>query len=748
MFNKGIGPKLGLSASLSAREIPQDHLRYRQSVDETNTNSSHVQIVNKIPNGSRVLDVGCACGDLGLYLRGRKNCSVWGMEYCAKSVEVARATGAYENVAQVDLNSLKDYESYRQVGFDRIVFGDVLEHLNSPESVLQDFLSLLGAGGRLVISLPNISHGSIVTQIMANKFSYMEYGILDRTHLRFFTYESMGKMFAELGLKVVTSTRVIWDLPGLHPYQPADLVHSGVLACIAANPHSYVLQYVAELTPSKQPAGALEKHNMEQLCHFTEEELGRIEKFRAVIIFPSGNGAASNSTGLPDIQSVRYALPRLKPWLKSVTPRPVWNFLKRGRDIIRTRWRYRQDTDMQRRLECLSAYREQVQQLPDKISASFIEISSREVRPHPSCPKAIAFYLPQFHPFLENDEWWGRGFTEWTNVTKAVPLFVGHYQPQLPIDLGFYDLRLTEVMHRQVELAKQYGVHGFCFHYYWFSGKRLMEKPLFNYLADAKLDFPFCLCWANEPWSRRWDGSEDELLIGQNLQPDDDRRFIEDLMPFLKDPRYITIEGKPVLIIYRPHLWQKNRVQVLTANFRSIAKENGLHGLYLITALSHEFRDSPNDWGFDAGVEFPPHMCGMVPQVPGLRFANGNFSGTVHDMRALVDAEEYMVPSATTTFKTVFSAWDNTARKNCSAFIFHHCEPVVYKKWLSNILQYTYRNNSAHEQYVFINAWNEWAEGAHLEPDRKYGYAFLQATAESFEEFLPDPCRKGTGDGE
>jgi len=722
-----------MSGETAATQIGLDPLRYKQAIDPSDTNSSHTQIVDKVSDGTRVLDVGCACGDLGVYLRHCKKCMVWGMEYCPESIKMARSTGAYEHVAQVDLNTFTDHHVYQQYAFDHIIFGDVLEHLYSPEKVLHSFIPLLGKGGSIIVSLPNIAHGSILTQLLANKFSYMDHGILDRTHLRFFTYESMAKMFAELGLKVRTATRTIWDLPGLHLYQPAALAHPSILRCIAENSHAYVLQYVVDIMPSTHIASVLEQNNMIQLCLFTDDEQKRIEQFRSKII-----SYTENDNVLSIDKSIRCSIPTLKPWLKNITPYPIWIFLKNGRDAVRRiRWRYKQISSKSTKLKCLTDYKEQVLQIPAKSFSSFVDIAPRQARPQQSCPKAIAFYLPQFHPFAENDAWWGRGFTEWTNVTKAVPMFVGHYQPQLPIDLGFYDLRLPEVMQRQVELAKLYGVHGFCFHYYWFSGKRLMERPLLNYLTDTNLDLPFCLCWANEPWSRRWDGSEDDLLIGQDLKPDDDRRFMEDLLPFLKDARHLTIEDKPILIIYRPHYWEKDRVKTLTTNFRAVAVEHNFKGMYLICALSHDFRDDPRDWGFDAGMEFPPHAYGDVPQEKNLRFISGNFCGTVHDMRALVNSERYMTPKAFKTFKTVFPAWDNTARKLNNSFIFHHSDPLIYKKWLKNILQYTYRHNSPQEQFVFINAWNEWAEGAHLEPDRKYGYAYLQATAEALEEFLP-----------
>jgi lipopolysaccharide biosynthesis protein len=340
--------------------------------------------------------------------------------------------------------------------------------------------------------------------------------------------------------------------------------------------------------------------------------------------------------------------------------------------------------------------------------------------------KLIAFYLPQFHPIPENDAWWGAGFTEWTNVSKAIPQFVGHYQPRLPGELGFYDLRVPEVQEEQISLAKQYGIYGFCFYYYWFDGKRLLERPIDQFLANPKLDFPFCLCWANENWTRQWDGLAKDVLINQTYSSGWDLRFIQSIECALRDKRYIRIHGRPLLIVYNAAELPSARVVLDT--WRKYCRSIGIGEPYLAAAQTFKFTD-PRPLGFDAAIEFPPHNIASPEVNHEVELLNPSFSGKVYDYRDLVEGEiaNRRNPSFD-KFLTVMTGWDNEPRRAGRGHIFAFSTPMAYAKWLEHACERAARQPDAEKQLVFINAWNEWAEGAYLEPDRRYGRAYLIET--------------------
>jgi len=345
--------------------------------------------------------------------------------------------------------------------------------------------------------------------------------------------------------------------------------------------------------------------------------------------------------------------------------------------------------------------------------------------------RLIAFYLPQFHPIPENNEWWGEGFTEWTNVKPAKPQFVGHYQPHMPDELGYYDLcDDVETQLRQVELAKLYGLEGFCFYFYWFDGKRLLEDPVQQYLDNEALDLPFCLCWANENWSRRWDGLDSEILIGQNHSAEDDLAFIEYVSKYMLDERYIRIDSKPLLLVYRPGLLPS--AKKTAERWRHWCRDNGLGEIYLAYTQSFEGVD-PKKYGFNAAIEFPPNRADVQPLcIDELELLNDGFSGVLYDLSTIAKASRNYVKPDYTLFRGVCPSWDNTARRKGKGTIFVNSSPAVYQEWLFNAAVDTVgRSNQKDENLVFVNAWNEWAEGAHLEPDQDYGYAYLQATRDA-----------------
>lgn len=337
--------------------------------------------------------------------------------------------------------------------------------------------------------------------------------------------------------------------------------------------------------------------------------------------------------------------------------------------------------------------------------------------------KLIAFYLTQYHPTAENDLWWGKGFTEWTNVTKAKPLFDGHYQPHLPSDLGYYDLRVGETRREQIDIAKEYGIDGFCYYYYWFSGTRILNRPLDEMLADPDSDMPFCLAWANENWTRRWDAAEHEILIAQKYQPDDDVNFIKSMVPMFQDRRYIKIDGRPFLIVYRPQHLPNARASAQI--WREHCREAGIGEIHICAALTHGNEDY-QQYGFDSGVEFPPHNLRSGNVNHEVNFYD-SFNGNVMQFEDIAQSYLDRDYPGSLVHRTVFPSWDNTARTGKRALVVWNGTPENYEYWLSATISKA-EQSEVNEPLVFINAWNEWAEGCHLEPDRKNGRGVLEAT--------------------
>lgn len=378
-------------------------------------------------------------------------------------------------------------------------------------------------------------------------------------------------------------------------------------------------------------------------------------------------------------------------------------------------------------------YVRQVLAIPGRSSLYVEEESASYIRQEQD-PLLLAYYLPQYHPIPENDEWWGRGVTEWSNVSRAVPQFLGHYQPRLPGELGYYDLRIPDNIARQVELAKKHGIYGFAYYYYWFDGKRLLEKPLNIFLEHSEIDFPFCLCWANESWTRRFDGNSGEILIEQNKNIDSYIAFVNGLIPYMKDARYIRLSDRPLLIVYRPsHI--PNCRDVIKI-WRARLEAAGVGNPYIVGVKEHGVETDLLNLGFDAQSEFHPGTvfkdCKNITRE--IEYLREDFTGSVFDYSDLVKNKKYLNVQSRKLYRAVMPMWDNTPRRNNSPMVFHGSTPDLYQEWLMDTISETRKKEDLDAPLIFINAWNEWGESAYLEPDRKYGYAYLRATRCAIEQ--------------
>lgn len=342
--------------------------------------------------------------------------------------------------------------------------------------------------------------------------------------------------------------------------------------------------------------------------------------------------------------------------------------------------------------------------------------------------KTLVFYLPQFHEFKENNEWWGKGFMEWTNTKKAKPRFKGHYQPRIPHDdFGYYTLDNVETIKKQVNLAKRHGIYGFCFYYYWFSGKRLMEKPIDLFLNDKSINYPFCLCWANENWTRTWDGLETDILIKQDYTKKDQINFIKDAKKYLEDERYIRIDDKPLIMIYNPYSIPE--FENVIKNWRKAAKEIGIGDIciWCKTDLANE-ENKFTDF-VDGEFDFPPlgigHEAVKIKGLPSPKIFN--YEKIVTDIEHLYREHFPLKPF----YYTCTMGWDNSARKKENYTIYYNYSLESYYKWLRILIEETRRRHAQDKRFLLINAWNEWAEGTYLEPDKKYGYANINTLSKA-----------------
>ena len=353
--------------------------------------------------------------------------------------------------------------------------------------------------------------------------------------------------------------------------------------------------------------------------------------------------------------------------------------------------------------------------------------------------QAIAIHLPQFHPVPENNLWWGDGFTEWTNVSKAKSLFNGHYQPQIPSNLGFYDLRLEDSRLAQEQLAKVYGITAFCYYHYWFNGKRMLEKPVDLKLKNPKEDLPFMLCWANGSWTRTWDGNDD-ILLEQTYSIDDHKKHSKTILDYFKDERYLKINNKPIFAVCRPE--DISELDYFLNELKTLSIANGFDGIYMLKFEMFEEGKDPSEINFDAAVSFQPNWRNNPKQL-GRNWINRIFKNRrfwFYRDNNIFDYQKYVEKNSRKRYKynqlpCVMPGWDNSPRKgNKNATIYVNSSPKIFKLWVSQIFKNWFWNDRD-ARFLFINAWNEWAEGNHLEPCQKWGTKYLEVLKEELDAF-------------
>ncbi len=373
--------------------------------------------------------------------------------------------------------------------------------------------------------------------------------------------------------------------------------------------------------------------------------------------------------------------------------------------------------------------------------------------------KIIPLYLPQFHTIPENDEWWGKGFTEWVNVRDAKPLFEGHNQPRVPLNNNYYDLSDIETLKWQCRIAKEYGIYGFCMYHYWFNGHLLLEKPMEMLLAHPEIDIKYCISWANHDWTDAWKASnrQPKVLIAHNF--DDEKDWVDHfnyLLPFFKDPRYMTEKNKPLMVIYIPNIIRK--LKKMLDVWSQMARDNGFDGLtFIYQSAASSFDNSWDHSLFDYGVEMNPGYVGLANRqknssfFPKLMKYSHEIKRFLHIRRSLLPQKKITevskadydytwqrilelrpISNAPKMIPCAFTDWDNTPRHKERGYLYQGVSPDKFKSYFKQLLDNT--KNFYDTDMIFVFAWNEWAEGGYLEPDEKNGFAFLEAIKECIKD--------------
>ena len=702
---------------------------------ELDTDNSLRWINECLADNSTVLEFGPAHGRLTRHLVENRNCIVDVVEIDAESGKDAAKFARYSLLGQDEGNIEKFnwLEKFSRNKYDYIIFADVLEHLYNPEFVLENCKKILAKNGKIVFSVPNIAYNGLILNLLRDHFDYTPTGLLDDTHIRFFTYNTIVEMMTRLNLYIVYQNavqQVLGTNEVTGRYEQFLNFNSDII-----KQHSFGEVYQFVIAVQCVPGNVIDK-----LTPISERVKENFKNYvnPSVILEEKNKLLEEESRLLEEKSRLLEEVLHSRSWRITSPLRfsfRAFHYIGRFFDIL---------LHEGAKPALLKAKRKIMQQTSLENVAQ-----TKELKPTYLCSegyhsiyqknqiisghalvKTIAFYLPQYHTFPENDLWWGKGFTEWTNTKKAVPRFFNHYQPREPHDdIGYYNLANVESLRKQVKLAQEHHIYGFCFYYYWFSGKRLMEKPVDLFLENPDIDFPFCLCWANENWTRTWDGLNNNILIKQNHSIDDRSNFILDIKKYLLDKRYIRIKGKPVIIVYNPG--QIPNVREVFKCWKRTAQQYGIGDIliWIVQSFNNTIKSLNLDGIVEQAIEFPPHFQTFGINLQGKSV--NNEKGTLFNYAEMVSNIIGLRNSEKKIYRTVMLGWDNSARREKGYNVFDRFDLKIYYDWLKANVREAISNFEPEERFTFINAWNEWAEGTYLEPDKRYGYASINVTSKA-----------------
>lgn len=671
--------------------------------DVQNGATSQAKLLQMVSPQSTVLECGPAYGIMTRYMKEKLDCRVYIIELDKAGFEHTRPYA--EGGVCANLEDDAWMEQIPVNFFDYILYADVLEHLREPQAVLAKMRRFLKPTGSVLLSVPNVAHGDIIMNLMCDQFTYTPTGLLDNTHIHLFARKNLHEMIQSAGY---------------HLYKES---------CIRVQP--FCSEQGRFLPASPKTAVKLGRFLRHHTTRDVFQFICQLTLIESVPVSDIEQGATSPlSYSQKLLKRILYHWMNQHPFTRRIH-KAQWILRHKGVAALwkagRRYWEGRQT------IKALGIPWEQIGKKEGYQPYCSQYQADQDFSRYHTDVKLLAFYLPQYYAIPENDAWWGKGFTEWDNVKSGTARFEGHYQPRVPHDdIGYYCLEDISVMRRQAELAKQHGIYGFCFYYYWFSGKRLLEKPVDMLLEHPEIDLPFCLCWANHNWTRIWDGRNKDVLMQQNYSEEDNQLFIRDLKKYLDDSRYIRIHGKPIVLVYQPD--EIPNCHQTFQQWRETARQIGI-GEILIWSCQTKGNTAKAlkiESYVDAEVEFPPHnlntdFCRIYDVDIGDRQAE------IYNYKHIVDIADYKLRKQKKlrlpVHRCFATAWDNAARRknNWTTFYAYSLESLY--KWVSSIVKRTQKDFPPEEQFAFVNAWNEWGEGTYLEPDKAYGYANINTVS-------------------